>query len=368
MKSVSGTFTASVLESHRLAVRCEVLTDGVVTSTIDIVDGTITLDSRADVRGRCDITIADDGTLGLIPTSPTSTLAPYGNELRISRGIQYTDALAERVPLGVFRIQDTTVEDTGSELRVQITGQDRAARIIDARFEEPYQVASGTNYATAILNVLKAAWPGIPTSFMTTTRTTPALFAEEGADRWAFAQQMAASIAADLYFDGDGTCVLAPIVSGGIPVTTLTEGTAGVLVSAGRSWSREGAFNRVVARGEQTGNGTPVRGVATDANPLSPTYYFGTFGKVPRFYQSPFITTTAQASDAAAAILARELGTTQQVQFGSLVLPHLEPDDVVRITRARAGINEDHILDQVTIPLSAAGTMSGTTRAVQVTS
>ena len=73
-----------------------------------------------------------------------------------------------------------------------------------------------------------------------------------------------------------------------------------------------------------------------------------------------------QAQAAAQSILYRELGTTEQVQFGALVLPHLEPSDTVRVTRPRAGIDEDHVLDALTIPMSADGAMNGQTRARQI--
>lgn len=368
MRNVSSQFLTAVQSSHTLAVVAEVIDSAGTVTPVDIIEGTVTLDQKAAVRGRCDLTVVDDGTLGLVPDSPASLLAPYGNELRVSRGVQFPDGTSELVSLGVFRFQATEVEDSPDGLQIRLSGQDRAARFIDARFEEPYQVAAGTNYATAILTVLQAAWPDVPTDFTSTALTSPQLVVQEQDDRWQFAQAMAQAISMSLYFDGDGTLVLAPDVLSD-PVASVTEGTDGVLLTAGRHWTREGAFNRVICTGENTGEDVPVRGVATDDNPLSPTYYFGPFGKVPQFYSSSFLTTDAQAAAAAQAILNKQLGTTEQVNFGSLVLPHLEPGDTVRVTRARAGINEeDHVLDGLTVPLSAAGAMSAQTRARQVTS
>lgn len=369
MRPASAAFAAAIRQPHQLATLIEILDNGAVSGDpiTAAVEGTVTLDATAQVRGRLALTIADDGTLGLIPTAATSALAPYGNEIRVSRGITYPDGSTELVSLGVYRIDDIDTKDTGGSLTATISGMDRAARIIDARFEEPYQVASGTNYATAIEDVLQAAWPDIPTDFITTTRTTPQLIAEEGADRWEFATSMATSLGMTLYFDGDGTCVLRPATTSSTGIE-LAEGEHGVLLEADRRWTRQGAFNRVIATGENTGEAAPVRGVATDDNPLSPTYYYGEFGKVPRFYSSPFITTADQAEDAAAAILARELGTTQQANFGTIVDPRLEPGDIVQVTRARLGIDELNEIDQLTIPLSAEGSMTGRTRATQVTS
>ncbi|HTE61633.1 MAG TPA: DUF5047 domain-containing protein [Solirubrobacteraceae bacterium] len=368
MRTVTSAFETAVQASNKLATSAEIIDGAGDETTVEIIDGTVTLDQQAAVRGRCDVTIVDDGTLGLVPDSASSLLAPYGNEIRLSRGVTYPDGTTELVSLGVFRIQDAEVTDDPGGMQIRLSGLDRAQRFIDARFEEPYQVTAGTNYATAIEDVLQAAWPDVTTDFTTTALTTPQLIAEEGADRWAFAQEMAKAISMSLYFDGDGTCVLVPDTVSD-PVATLAEGEDGVLLTAGRRWTREGTFNRVIATGENTGETAPARGIATDDNSLSPTYYFGPFGKVPRFYASPFLTTDAQAAAAALSILNKELGTTEQVNFGTLVLSYLEPGDVVRITRDRAGISEeDHIVDALTVPLAATGSMTGATRARQVTS
>lgn len=367
MRSVTAAFEEAVKTSHRLATSAVVTDSAGTATTVEIIDGTVTLDQTAAVRGRCDVTIVDDGTLGLVPDSASSLLAPYGNEITLSRGVMFSDGTTELVSLGVFGIREAEITDEAGSLMVRLTGLDRAQRLVEARFEEPYQVTSGTNVKTAIESVLGAAM-ALTTDLTATDLTTPTtLIAQEGDDRWAFAQSMATAVSMRLYFDGDGVLVLAPDALS-TPVLTIAEGEAGVLIQASRRWTREGAFNRVIATGENTGETAPVRGVATDDNPLSPTYYFGSFGRVPRFYSSPLLATDDQAAAAAQTILNRQLGTTESVSFGALVLPQLEPGDTVRITRERSGINEDHLIDSLTLPLSATGTMTGATRARQVLS
>ena len=372
MRPVTSRFLDAIARSHILATRAAVLDqDGAqVGDALPVTDGTVTLDATAATRGRADLTVIDDGSLGLVPDSATSVLAPYGNEVRVERGVLYPDGTDELVSLGVFRLDDVETTDQGAALEIRIVGLDRSARFIDARFEEPYQLAAGQTGDAAILAVLQAAWPDLAYDFTATTLLTPAAIGEEGGDRWQFAQSIATSVGMELYFDGDGVAVLRPVTRpSDSPVVQLVEGDGGLLLPpTGRRWTRQGAFNRVIATGEATDTDTPpARGVATDDDPLSPTYYFGPFGKVPRFYSSPFIATDQHAIDAAEAILSRELGTTQQVQFGSVVNAALEPGDVAQITRQRAGIDETHVIDQLTIPLAAAGTMTGSTRATQVT-
>jgi hypothetical protein len=369
MRPVTPAFLARLAESHQAAIRVDVLRDGAVIETLTTVTaGNVTLDSAAASRGRLDATIIDPaGTL--TPTDAEDLLAPYGNELQAYRGVTYPDASTELVSLGVFRIDTLDVQDTPEGLELRVGGLDRSARVIDARFETATQIAAGTNVASAISTLIAGAGLAVTELFDTTSHTTPLVNAEAGGERWQLCQQLATDAGLDLYFDGDGNLRLAAAsLATDTPVAELAEGAGGVLLNAGRGWNRERAYNAVFATGERTGDTPPPSGSAVDDNPLSPTYYYGRFGRVPRFYASPLLTTSAQCADAARSILNRELGTTQQVSFGALVNPALEPGDVVTITRDRAGISEAHVIDSLTIPLAADQPMTGRTRAVQVTS
>ncbi|MEH3055555.1 MAG: DUF5047 domain-containing protein [Patulibacter minatonensis] len=361
---VSQRFRDTVRQSHRVAHRAEIRRDGALIQVAGIVEGSVTLDQTAATRGQIDVDLAVDTVP--TPTGPLSASAPYGNELYVWRGIQWTDGSSELVPLGVYRIDDTDAD--GASLRV--SGQDRSARLIDARIEAAYQVSAGTQYGAAIVALLRDAWPTMPydsTEFGGITTQAPQLAFAEGDDRWGRAQEMATSCGMDLWFDGTGTLRLTPVAGSSSPVAEIHEGATGVLVEAAARWSRAGTYNRVIATGENTAqDAPPVRGVATDDNPQSPTYYYGPFGRVPRFYSSPFLTTDAQCASAATAILNRQLGATKSVSFGSLVLPYLEPRDAVSIRRPRAGVDEVHVIDKLTIPLGVAGTMTGSTRALTI--
>jgi len=365
-------FLWALARPHEVVVRATLLDGGTETELPTVVDGSVSLNANAATRGSCELSIADDGTLGWIPTSSDSPLAPYGREVRIERGIRYYDGTTEFAPLGVFRIEDAGIDDSGSEIVVAISGLDRSARIIDAKFEEPYQIAAGTNYVDAILETIQAAWPDVPHDLPTTEYAAPAggLPKEEGADRWQFCQEMAAACGMELYFDSLGVLVMRPVAQfvTGTAAWHLVEGEDGVLIRAGLQWSRQNSFNKSIVTGENIGDdGPPARGVAVDDNPLSPTYYHGPFGKVPDFYSSTEIISDAQAADVAAARLARQLGTTQSISFGAIVNPKLEPSQVVRVSRERAGIDqEDHVIDTLNLPLSSESEMTGATRATVV--
>ena len=347
-------------QSHIVEVRVDLLSAGVVIRTLSsVLDGNVTLDQTAATRGRVELTIVDPE---LVPDSHTDALMPYGNELQVYRG---TPGLL--TSLGIFRIDEANVTDAPDALTIAVTGMDRSVRLIDAKFEEPYIISAGTNVVTAIETMVEAADPTIVVNLEPTSAVMPLITYDEGGDRWKALQDMATSIGRSLYFDGDGELTGQPVSSGANPVAAISEGAGGTLLSAGRRLARQGAHNRYIVTGENAAEGSaPSRGVATDNNPLSPTYYFGPFGKVPAFVTSQLVTTDQQAQDMAQGLLSRELGVTDQINFGALVNPALKPDDVVTVTRERLGVNEDHIIDSLVIPLAATGAMTGQTRASQV--
>jgi len=105
-----------------------------------------------------------------------------------------------------------------------------------------------------------------------------------------------------------------------------------------------------------------VHAVAYDDNPSSVTRWAGPFGQVPRFYDSSFLRTEAQALAAAQAMLARSIGLPYTVDFSMIPNPALEPLDVIGIDVEEPGAWERHVLDTLTIPLIARRSMRATTR------
>ena len=367
MRPVTSRWSTAIAEPHTLSIAVVVVApDGTETTLTEtdgsVIDGSVTLDANAATRGRCSLSVRD---VDLIPTTAESLLAPYSNEVRIERGFTAPDGYTERVSLGYFRIEDSDVSGGPGDLTIQLNGLDRSQRFIDSKFETAGSIAAGVAFETAILERLQEAWPDVPYSFTATGQTTPLLVWSEGDDRWEACQAMAQSLGMLLYFDGDGTCILRPY-SPGSAVADIIEGDGGLLLEAGRSWTRQGAFNKVIATGENPDNGAVYRGEAQDDDPASSTLYGGPFGRVPFTYSSPYIVSDAQAADAAATILAQESGTTQRVSFGSIVNPALEPWDVVRIKRSDMSLDQNHVIESLSIPLSAEGTMTGTCKAVTV--
>ena len=288
MRSVSSAFDVS--EPHTLAVQAVLLSTD---EQLPVLEGSVTLDANAEIRGTCDLRIAYDGTR--VPVDKDSELAPFGNEIQLYRGIEYPDGETELVSLGIYLIQQTKVSDVGSELALSVSGLDRAKRYVDAQFTEPYDVPSASNPITVIEEVLEAAYP-LESDFPVTTLETPHLIAQEGENRWAFAQGIAKWLGRDLYFNGDGVCVTRTIAPRGPSLFTLSEGAGGTLLSVDADWDREPAFNWAIVSGENVGEtGAIPRGEAKDEDADSPTYWAGDFGPKPIFFSSEFVTSDDQA-------------------------------------------------------------------------
>lgn len=361
MRTVSDLFVQAVRSDHKAIARVDVLSFGTVVASLPVVSGSVTLDRTATVRGRCDLTIAD-----LVPATAAALLAPYGNEVAVLRGIEFGDGTQEWVQLGIFRIDSAESVEPGRS--VHVIGQDRSATVSDARLEAPYSQPAGANYATAIQALISAGVSGLGFQLRVPTHVTPLIVVQEQADRWQTAQGWAQAYGDEIYFDGDGLCVshVEPEAGNGPVVFAINEGVDGVLVDVATNWARTGMYNRVIATGSNPGSSAIYRGVATDNDPTSPTFYGGKFGKVPYFFASPLISSSVMAAASATSTLARVIGLTQAVRFESVVLPFLEPGDIINVIRSTLPINDSpHLIETLTIPLESEGRMSGTTRTRQ---
>lgn len=361
MRPRSALWDARIIQSHTIVVRADIVYDGVVVAEdLAVVGGEVILDRTAAVRGRCKVDLAEPL---MVPNGAGDPLSPYGYEIRLQRGIVYADGTSELMPLGIFGIQKSLVDSNG--LISKIDGLDRAQKVADARLEDDYAIASGTNVGTAIQAVLLAAMPSLTFSFASTSYTTPALVLAVESDPWAKALDMARSVGYELFLDGDGVCVFRaePTVSVA-PDWSVVEGENGVLVEAALALDRGPAYNRVIASSTSMGAAAQYRGTATDDTPSSPTYYYGPFGKKPRFYGSPLLASSAQCTAAATGILAGNIGVAKSITFGAVPNPAVEPGDSVLVTRSALGVDEIHMVDVVRIPLTATGVMSAETRQI----
>lgn len=368
--ATSAAFAAAVRSSHRIAIRADVWYGGYLKiSDVPITAGSVTIDDDADIRGTGKVTIAD-ATGAWVPVigQEATRITPWGHELNIRYGVVLPNGVTEYVSLGWFRIQTIKSNESwrvnpsgafvsgGAELEIEMV--DRMAVIDDARFLTMEQPAAGAKCLAEIRRlcaglVPQAKWPTI---------TDPAIPGDITYDdnRLSAVKTLAGAAGVKVFMDRNGYLMirqLAAVTGGDI---TFTGASDGALISIGEEYNRDGIYNAVVARGSTDTDQAPVQGIAYDTDPASPTRWNGPFRRVPAFYASPLITTTAQATAAATTRLASYLKTRQQdITIEVVPNPAMDPGlTTCTITTPRRTVTGR--LRTLTIPLTADGPATAT--------
>lgn len=364
MRPVSDAFLATLRGSHVIAVRGTVLssfqTGTQPTGTVvDLLSGTVTLDSTAAVRGAADLTVNGDGQW---PDAGDDLFAPYGNEIFVERGIAYGNGTVEYCSLGYFRFE-TPSQDLPPNGPIRIAAKDRMQAIIDARLLAPVQLLATQTNGDVVSQLVLEVYPDATIEWDDATDAELLgrnILAED--KRYEPLDDLITSLGKVWYWDHRGVLVIATPPDPTDPVWEVNAGAGGVLVAAKRELTRVGVYNAVVATGESADDTPPARGVALDNDPASPTYYYGRFGPVPRFYSSPLLLTDAMAVAAAETLLRQSLGLPYSVDFTAIPNPALEPLDPVQVRYSNGGNPETHVIERLSIPLSEDAALTATTR------
>lgn len=365
MYPVSARWRAAISRSHRVVSRVELRSGDIVvadSSQLTVLDGSVKFDQTAAVRRTCEVTLQCPASL--VPTFTRRTvLDPFGNELRVSRGIDYGltgTAGPELVPLGAFRVETTSVTDgPAGDSVVTLSGYDRSDAISRSTYERPYAIASGTNIADAVAAIVadRSSLPTTPEMFLTAvTETTPLHLLEEGADPWTDGvQQLAIAAGCEAYFDVSGTFILRPEPQVLDPaVVTLSEGPGCTILELDREYTP--GPNGVIITGESSFAG-PTRGEAFDLNPSSPTYWYGRYGRRPKWETHPLAITSLIAARIARTRLLQLSGAGEQVTLRMIPDASLHEGDVVHLRRRRSGLDDLLMLQSGEIPLTHANPM-----------
>lgn len=375
MRPVSAAFLRTVASSHKARFRARVCTtfqtgvdpDGV---EIPILDGAVTLDGTAQERGRLDLDTDGNRTW---PRRADSLLSPYGHEVYVERGVQYHDGPGgvEYVGLGYFRIRVDAQDQAPDGPITIVSAPDRMGQIRRARLLSPRFYAAGTTVGFFVEDLVLEVYPAAIIEWDSgDTKTLPRSVVVER-DRYEPLEELIKAQGKTWYWDHRGALVIKTAPDPTVAVFDVMCGqnglTPGVLVGMGRELSSDGIYNAVVAEGEGADDQPPVRGVAIDNNPLSPTYFHGDFGPVPRFFASQFLATDGQAFTAAAELLRQSTGLTYSVNLELSPNPALEPDDPINVRSAPHEPSELHIIDVLTVPLTEDGAMTAQTRQQSVT-
>lgn len=371
MRAVSSRFLTTLRGSHSAIFRarvCPVFQTGVNPDgvEIDISDESGDVTSSAGSEVRSTLTIS---TPTKWPTAVDDLMAPYGNEIFVERGISYGNGQKEWVGLGYYRINNPQQDDVPDGL-ISLTCTDRWQGVIDGSFPTPRQFPASTVRNDLIVRLLTEVYPSALVEWddPVVAAGTIGKPLSVDTDRAGTITEMMTSLGKVGYFDYRGVFVIkTPADVTGTAVWTVDAGRNGVLTAISRSISREGVFNIVVAESSSVDSSLPVRYVAADYGPNSPTNVTGRFGPVPTKFSSPMLLTTAQCRTAAETLLKKSLGLPYSINLGAIPNAALEPGDVIAVrypekARSRSLLTEIHVLDEVKIPIGIDGPVQLKTR------
>ncbi len=340
---------------------------GTLQAELWVTGGSVTADARRTKLRNGSLTIAAP-TLTHTAAELQALLVTPGVEIAIQRGLIHPNGERLMADLGRFIVDEVTWAKAPADA-LTVTISDLSARVSRARWTDPCQIASGTALADALAELLTDRWSDVDTAFTCPEILGAQAVLESGpdSDPWADACKIAEAHGYALIFDARGVAVLRnlPDAVQGTPAFAFAPGVTAIVTERTTVSPLDRVYNGVIASGEGSGNETPVRGEAWDEDASSPTYRFGPFGQVPRFYSSPLITTTDQAESAATSLLAKSVGRIEKLSWAQVPHPGLEPLDVVSVEDSDGTIRR-YIVDEVTIPLTASGVMTGVAREVTV--
>jgi hypothetical protein len=256
------------------------------------------------------------------------------------------------MPLGVFRLSEDQIEDNGDRT-IEVQAFDRSWSIARSRLEQPYVITAGEDYGTAMAAFLQFVLPGCPYDFADTPgRNTPLIVLDEQSDPWKALEDMAKSLGNEIFFNAIGTCVMRsepdPLINA--PSWTYGEGALATMTDVKVIYQAEPGYNEFIAESNAPGI-APLRSIAQDLDPHSPTYINGPYGRVPEFYVSDFMRTQEQCDAAAQAGQLRNKGGTQIVDFNAEPNPAHDAKDIVSVVCAAEDLNDPFVLESFDIPL-----------------
>lgn len=233
---------------------------------------------------------------------------------------------------------------------IDVDGRGLLWLIQEARMVSPYQ-PSGT-FKSALRGLVEPALTVVFDAALTDRSVPTGINYDD--DRLGAVQALLSAWPAEGHVTEDGYYQIGPAADATDVSLALTNGLGGTVITASGKSSREAAYNAVVARGT-TSDGGVVQGVSYDTT--GPKGIGRPFNDlpVPFFFDSPLLTTQAQAQAASSSRLATLMRNTAELYDVSMV-PHIALQEGDRVT-----LTNDHftarpgIVEGLTLPLQAGG-------------
>lgn len=269
-------YREALATSHQAWVQVEVL-DGlqnVLESDLVYASGTVTATLTSRISRQLQMTVSED----LYPYTVGGLLAPYGNMIRASRGIEFGDGSRFGWVVFVGRIQEATLNDDGT---CAIQAADFAADVLESRFLRPENSVPSNSVTQEVVRLITDGFPQASFAELGTF-AEPVRTRTWQLDRGQALDEMATSAGAFWYPLANGQFVLRryPWVERAAPVVTYSDtGKFGSVISSRAARSRADVYNSLTVTGERLNGDPAVFALAQDTNSASPTYIDGPFGR-----------------------------------------------------------------------------------------
>lgn len=310
---------------------------------VGVEQASVVIDRAADARRQVDATITPD-------VDPLLLAAPH----RLRLWLGYRDGGTEHltqvcdVRLGERTRGPRSLWRVSSCLSAE-------AQVAAARLRAPRVLAPGSSQVAAMVSLITEAVPGAQVRVET---ARDALVPPSGVtverERWAAvagqAESIATSLGIDVGVDGAGTFVLRDADAVGDTWDTTEFGT---VFDYTERTDPTSVVNVWVCHSDRP-EGEPVRGIAADEDPYSPTRT-SRWGEVVRFHASPYYEHSWQCEQAARARLATSRGERVSLDLTVAPNPWLDLPDLV----TAVGVDGIHTvaLDRIELGWSASDAM-----------
>ena len=356
-----AAFHLGLVRAHEMRVQVRILDmdhNVLGTSTGRVISGQVDVSATAPVTRSAGLTILDpDHELNL------DSSATFGGSLFLDRMVQITYGVKSAelprwidVPIFTGPIDDLSRD--GEVVNLSAIGKE-SLLLGPASTHRTWKAGSyKTTVLRELLSMFGEAFTEIPHQ---STKTTKPLSVAPVTIPWDYIQSVARSWGSGrIMYDGAGYARF--IGTNNNPQWTFRGGADGSLLSKPMiGYDAKDARNFIVVVGAAPAKGgKPVSALAhaPSAHPLSADN-LGRNG-VRRYLREDIndtnVTTQAAAQELADTVLKERLNTAVQLDYTGLVIPHLEPWDVVAVNHGVWGIQAS--LTDYTIPLTADGKMS----------
>jgi hypothetical protein len=353
-------YRQALATSHQVWVKVEVLNgqQQVLEPDLVFIDGAVSATLTSRISRTLSLKVAED----LYPYEAADLLAPYGNMIRASRGIEFADGSRFGWVVFVGRIQDALLSEDGT---CQIEAADFAADVLENRFVRPENSQPINSVTTEVRRLISNGFSpavfGLMEQFSEPVRTRTWQL-----DRGQALDELSTSAGAFWYALADGSFTLRryPWTVPASPVVTYSDtGPLGTVSSSRAARSRADVFNSLTVTGERLNGDPAVYALAQDTTPGSATSINGNFGIRHQMLrlQTPGSASAAQA--AASTNLRRLVALADAWAWSMSVDTALELGDCVQLdVRNRRGIIQ--VVAGMRIPLGLQGDMQVTGRSL----